>query len=132
ITTTTLNAIRRDEPYHGSTPHWRANLFTEKVRWIAVNARFTHSDGNRNFVFDELAGGALRNSPRNVQTLVFGDGRRPVTTANLTLSIFPLQGLVLTNHTAYNQTKMEGDNSLRTLTNGTLDSTAVNFQFLGI
>jgi hypothetical protein len=30
---TTLASLRRDEPYHGTTPYWRLNLFTEKTSW---------------------------------------------------------------------------------------------------
>ncbi len=132
VTNTTLSGLRRDEPYHGSTPHWRVNLFTETARWFTVNGRFTHSDGNRNFIYDELASGAVRGSARNVQTLVFGNARRPVTSANLSFSILPTDFITISNHTAFSQTKMEGENTLRQLTNNTLDSTVANFQFLGI
>ncbi len=132
ITNTTLSGLRRDEPYHGSTPHWRVNLFTETAKWFTVNGRFTHSNGNRNFIYDELASGAVRGGARNVQTLVFGNARRPVTSANLSFSILPTDFITISNHTAFSQTKMEGDNTLRQLTNNTLDSTIANFQFLGI
>ncbi len=132
VTSTTLTGLRRDQPYHGSTPHWRVNLFTEHPTWFAVNARFTHSAGARDFVFDELASGAIRGGARNVQTLVYGNGRRPVTSANLNLSIFPTKTLTISNHSAFSQTKMEGDNNIRQLTNNTLDSTILNFQYLGI
>jgi len=132
VTNTTLSGLRQDEPYHGSTPHWRVNLFTETARWFTVNGRFTHSDGNRNFIYDELASGAVRGSARNVQTLVFGNARRPVTSANLSFSILPTDFITISNHTAFSQTKMEGENTLRQLTNNTLDSTVANFQFLGI
>jgi hypothetical protein len=132
VTSTTLASLRRDQPYHGATPHWRVNLFTERSRWFTINGRFTHSNGRRNFIHDELASGAIRGGVRNVQTLVFGDARRPVTSANLSFSILPTSTLTLSNHTAYHSTRMDGDNSIRQLTNGTLDSTLVNFQFLGI
>ncbi len=132
VTNTTLGGFRRDQPNHGSTPHWRANLFSDQTRWFTFNARFTHSSGNRNFVFDELASGSLRGSPRNLQTLVFGNARRPVTSANLSFSILPTDRITISNHTAFNNTKMEGDNSIRQITNGSLDSTIANFQFLGI
>jgi len=132
VTNTALNSFRRDQPNHGSTPHWRVNLFSENTKWFTVNARFTHSDGNRNFIFDELASGTVRNGARNVQTLVFGNARRPVTSANLSFSILPTDRITISNHTAFSQIKMEGDNSFRQLNNGTLDSTQTNFQFLGI
>lgn len=132
VTNTTLANLRRDHPYQGSTPHWRVNLFTEAAKWFTVNARLTHSNGNRNFIFDEVANGAVRGGARNVQTLVFGDARRPVTAANLSFSILPTSRVTISNHTAFHQTKMEGDSTIRQLTNGTLDSTVTNFQFLGI
>ncbi len=132
VTNTTLSGLRQDEPYRGSTPHWRVNLFSENTKWFTVNARFTHSDGNRNFIYDEVASGAVRGGARNVQTLVFGNARRPVTSANLSFSILPTDFITISNHTAFSQTKMEGDNTLRQLTNNTLDSTVANFQFLGI
>ncbi len=132
VTNTALTGLRRDQPYHGSTPHWRVNLFTEQTKWFTLNARFTHSDGNRNFIYDEIASGAVRGGARNVQTLVFGNARRPVTSANLSFSILPASFITISNHTAISQTKMEGDNTLRQLTNNTLDATVANFQFLGI
>jgi hypothetical protein len=132
VTNTALNNFRRDQPYHGSTPHWRVNLFSDNTKWFTINGRFTHSNGSRNFLYDELASGALRGTPRNVQTLVVGDARRPVTSANLSFSLLPTDRITISNHTAFHNTKMDGENSIRQITNGTLDSTATNFQFLGI
>lgn len=132
ITNTTLSGLRRDHPIHGSTPHWRVNLFTERQKWFTINGRFTHSAGNRDFIYDELAAGAIRGGTRNVQTLVFGNARRPVTSANLTFSLMPTDRITISNHTAFSQARMEGDNNLRQLTNGSLDLTLLNFQFLGI
>lgn len=132
VTSTTLNGLRRDHPYTGITPHWRLNLFQEIARWYSVNARFTHSKGQRAFFFDELASGTIRGGARNLQTLVAGNARRPVTSANLTLSVFPLRALTLSNHTAFHSTRMEGDNTLQQITNGSLDFLTANFQFLGI
>jgi hypothetical protein len=132
VTTVGLGGYRRDQPYSGSTPHWRLNLFTEKNRYFAVNARFTHSDGQRNFIHDELANATNRGQTRNLQYLVFGDARRPVTNANLTFSLFPTDRITLTNHTAYHSTKMDGDSTLQQFTNNTLDTTVADFQFLGI
>ncbi|WP_155121191.1 hypothetical protein [Bryobacter aggregatus] len=132
VTNTTLSRLRRDEPYHGITPHWRVNLFTEKGKWFAVNGRFTHSAGARHFLYDDFGAGTLRGTTRNVQTLVYGNARRPITSANGSLSLFPTASLSITNSTAYNQTKMDGDNKIRQFTNNSLDSTLLNFQFLGI
>ncbi len=132
VTTVGLNGYRRDQPYSGATPHWRLNLLTEKNRFAAVSARFTHSDGQRNFIHDELANATNRGQTRNLQYLIFGDARRPVTNANLTFSLFPTDRVTLTNHTAYHSTKMDGDSTLQQFTNNTLDTTVADFQFLGI
>ncbi len=130
--TTSLDSFRRDQPYQGSTPHWRVNLFTERSTRYSLNGRFTHSAGRRNFLFDELATGAVRSDARNLQTIVFGDARRPLTSAHLTASLFATDRITLTNHTGFHHTRMEGDNTLRQLTNGSLDFTFLNFQFLGV
>ena len=51
---TTLTSFRRGEPYHGTSPYWRANLSTETRGWFAANGRFAYTAGRRGF----LAGGA--------------------------------------------------------------------------
>lgn len=132
VTAVALNGYRRDQPYTGSTPHWRLNLLTDKNKFFAVSARFTHSNGQRNFIHDELANTVNRGQTRNLQYLLFGDARRPVTSANLTFSLFPTDRITLTNHTAYHSTKMDGNSSLQQFTNTTLDTTVADFQFLGI
>lgn len=131
-TATTLNGLRRTQPWSGATPHWRFHLAGERSRLFHLSSRFTHSAGRRNFVFDELAVGAIRGLDRFQQTLVSGDARRPVTTAHLTLSLFPTENITVTHHAGYHDTRMEGDSTLRQLTNSTLDFTTLQFQFLGI
>ncbi|HYO80738.1 MAG TPA: hypothetical protein VES20_05000 [Bryobacteraceae bacterium] len=128
-----LDLLRRDEPYHGSTGTWRGNLLYEKSKAWSANARVTHADTNRNFIFDESASGADRFGPvRNRQILVFGDGRRPVTTGGLTLSFFPRDTVTVTNYTSFHNLRMEGSGSYRELDNGTLDVAQRNFGLLGI
>lgn len=128
----TVNSFQRAEPYHGNTPSWRLALFREANDWFAVNARFTYSGGRRDFVMDESLFGQNRFGPSDRQILVFGDARRPVTTANLTFSLFPSAAVTFTNHTAFHHTRMEGDASYQELDNRTLVSNFLNFQFLGI
>jgi hypothetical protein len=128
----TLTSFSRVEPYHGRAPGWRVGLLRDK-KWYAANARFTYTGGERSFIQDERAIGTDRlASARNRQVLLFGSGRRPVTTANLNLSLFPNDRITISNHSAYHQTRMEGDGSYRELNNATLDLELVNFQFLGI
>lgn len=128
-----LDQYRRAEPYHGSTPNWRINLFRDANRWIGINGRFTHASGRRNFIQDESAFGTDRfGALRNRQILIFGTGRRPVTTGSLTLNVFPATRLTLTNHTALHNVRMEGDNSYREVNNLSLGALILNFQYLGI
>ncbi|MDX2149294.1 MAG: hypothetical protein SFV54_01060 [Bryobacteraceae bacterium] len=126
-----LDAFRRDEPYHGNTPSWRVALFRETESWLALNARFTWSSGERNFIFDESATGVDRFA-RNRQILIGGQARRPVATANLTASLFPATSLTVTNHTGYHHTRIEGDSFLRQFDNASLSDDFLAFQFLGV
>jgi hypothetical protein len=127
-----LDTFHRVEPYHGRAPGWRLGLLRER-KFYSANVRFTYTGGERNFIHDERAMGTDRfGSARNRQILVFGDGRRPVTTTNLTLSFFPTEKITIANHSAYHHTRMEGDASYRELNNATLGLDLVHFRFLGI
>jgi hypothetical protein len=127
-----VTSFSRVEPYHGRAPGWRVGLLRDRG-WYSANARFTYSGGERSFIQDERAIGTDRlASARNRQILLFGTGRRPVTTATLTLSLFPNDKLTITNHSAYHQVRMEGDGRYQELNNATLGFELVNFQFLGI
>lgn len=129
----TLTFLSRDEPMHGTTPYWRAHLRAEGPAGLAVQGRFTHSSGSRDFVFDESARGTDRfGSDRNRQILLAGRGRRPVTTGYLTASIHPAGAWTLTNQFAFHSTKMEGGARYAELNNGTAGLALVSFQFLGI
>jgi hypothetical protein len=132
ITVAGLDRLQRAHPYAGSTPHWRLNLFTEKFSWVSLNARFTHSEGRRGFLFDEVLGGTNRGIARNQQTLIAGEARRPVTSANLNVNLFARPWLHIANHTAYHSTKMDGEARLRQLINGEANPQIAAFQFLGI
>ncbi len=129
---TALEALRRDEPYRGSSPYWRLNLRAEG-RVFAANARFAYTAGRRRFVFDESAAGIDRlGATRNRQILLSGAGRRPVAAGSLTLSVAPGSRLRVASHTAFHHTRMEGDSSFREVNNLTLGSALIFFQFLGI
>lgn len=130
---TTLDLLRRDEPVHGRTPYWRAHLQAEASKSFTVQARFTHSDGQRNFVYDEFASGTDRlGSARNRQILLSGAGKRPVTTGYLTLIWRPSEQWTVTNQTGYHNTRMDGQGSYAELNNGSDRLTLVSFQNLGI
>lgn len=127
-----ISALKRSEPYRGSSPYWRAALIAGRKLW-AASGRFSYTEGRRRFFFDELAAGAGRfGAAQNRQILVAGDGRRPVSTGNLTLSLFPVSRLTVSNHTAFHHTRMEGDSVYRELNNGTAFDDLLHFQYLGI
>ncbi|MBM3725103.1 MAG: hypothetical protein FJW40_06735 [Acidobacteria bacterium] len=128
-----LTSLRRNEPYHGSTPSWRLNLLNERARVFYVNARYNYSAGRRAFTFDDSAIGSDRSNPaRTRQLQFFGDARRPVSNANLTLAFTGVRRLTLTNHTGFHHTRMEGDGNYREINNASLDTELIHFQFLGI
>ncbi len=130
---TTLASYSAKDPIQGLTPSFRLNLFRERGEHWAFNGRFTYSAGRRDYAFDESAVGVDRfGGARNLQTLVSGNARRPVTTGAATLSLFPHPRFTLTNHTAFHSTRMEGDSLYQQLINGSLDSAVIHFQYLGI
>lgn len=130
---TTLTQFSRNQPYHGNTPSWRVALSRESRRWFAVNARFNYSAGQRDFILDELAAGqGAFTEAHNREVLVRGNGRRPVTSANVTLSIFPASRVTITNHTSYYQIRMEGNSLFQQLDSGTRSDGVTAFDFLGI
>jgi hypothetical protein len=128
----TLDQFQRTEPYRGSSPYWRLNLTKQAKVWALV-ARYSYAGSRRNFFFDETAVGASRfGTGQNVQTLITGNGSRPMSTGNLTLSFFPGTKLTITNQTSFYNTRMNGNNSYVQVNNATLASQVINFQFLGI
>jgi len=129
---TTLTQFTRAEPYHGQTPGWLVNLFTER-RWFALNGRFTYAGGERNFILNESAMGTDRfQNNQNRQVLVSGDARRPVTTADASLSLFATSKLTLVNNSAFANTRIDGNNFFQQFNNSTQSGSVLNFQFLGI
>lgn len=129
---TALTALARAEPYHGSTGGWRAGIARDG-KLFAVTGRFTNSGTRRNFIHDERAIGIDRfGSARNRQILLFGTGRRPITTANLTLTLLPRSKVSLINHTGFHSTRMEGDGTYSEFNNATLGIELARFRFLGI
>jgi hypothetical protein len=129
----TLSLIRRNEPLRGRTPYWRAHLQAETANVFTVQGKFTHSEGQRNFVYDDFAVGTDRlGGARNRQILLSGTGSRPVTTGYLTLIWRPTTKWTLTNQTAYHNTRMNGQGRYSELNNGDAGLSLVSFQDLGI
>lgn len=130
---TTLARFNRTEPYEGSTPFWRFNLLHERKSWYSVGARFSYAGSRRSFTLDELAAGTDRlGINRTRQVIVAGSGRRPVSSGSLTLSLFPSDKVTVTNHTAFHQVQMDGDNLYREVNNSTQGLGIFRFGYLGI
>lgn len=129
---TTLTSFTRSEPYHGNSPYWRVALFREGKSWYAVNGRFTYTAGSRGFVLDESAYGTARFGVDNRQVLTYGTARRPMATGNLTVSVFPLKKLTITNQTSYYSLRIDGNSYYQVVDNATLSIQLANFQYLGI
>ncbi len=130
---TTLTSFSAKEPISGTTPSFRLNLFRDKSERWGVNGRFSWSGGRRDFTFDESAVGTSRfGADRNRQVVVSGDAVRPVTTGNLTLSLFPTSTLTITNHTGFHSTRMEGNSIYSEVNNGSALPETINFNYLGI
>lgn len=128
---TVLQRLTALEPIRGSAPSWQGMLFRES-KWYAVNGRFGHVSGRRNFVLDESLVGTDRFGIFNRQLAVSGNARRPVSVGNLNLSLMPSDRLTLTNHFSFHQTRMDGDSTYREISNINGDFTELRFQYLGI
>ncbi|MCC6590886.1 MAG: hypothetical protein IT168_29620 [Bryobacterales bacterium] len=130
---TTLSQSQRTEPYSGSTPFWRFNLLHDRKSWYSVGARFYYAGSRRTFTYDELSSGTDRlGNSRARQILVAGSGRRPLSYGTLTLSLFPSDRVTITNHTAFQQVQMDGDNLYREINNSTQGLSIFRFNYLGI
>ena len=129
---TTLSSFQRTEPYHGTSPYWRGAIFAEHKRY-AINGRLNYTGGQRAFVMDESAFGTNRfGQSAALQTLTSGIAQRPVTSGNLTLSLFPTQKLTVTNQTTVNNIRIDGDSVFEQFNNATQSVNFLAFEFLGI
>ncbi len=128
-----LRSFRRDEPYHGTTPFSRAVLVSEPVPWLTLNLRGSYAITRRDFVLDEFAAGVDRfGADRARQIVVFGTGRRPVATANLTVNLLSAESVTIANHTAFHHSRMEGDHVYNETVNNAPGFTSLPFEYLGI
>lgn len=127
----TLSGFRRDEPYHGNTPIWRANL-RKQTQLYSANARFTYAGGRRRFTLDELALGTARFTGFNRQVIVTGDANRPVSSGDLSLSLYPTARLTLNHNTSFHSTRISGDSAYREITDGFRSDALFFFNYLGV
>ena len=127
-----LNTFFRPQPYHGTSPYWRAALF-RNTRLINVNGRFTYTNGQRAFVTNQIGIGLNQlGVAANQQILTFGDARRPVITGNASVSFFPAAKLSIVNQTSFYSIKTDGNSAYLQFNNANQASNLVYFQYLGI
>ncbi|MBK9168331.1 MAG: hypothetical protein IPM24_12795 [Bryobacterales bacterium] len=129
---TALDRFARAEPYRGATPVWRA-LVRAESDWVAASGRVTYAGGRRDFVLDESAFGTDRfGAAANRQIVVGGNARRPVTSADASVTVFPSRRLNFTQSASYHNTRIDGDSAFREILNGTAGGDLLFFRFLGI
>ena len=127
-----LKGFQSSQPYRGRTPGWMGDLIGE-FHWIVLHARATYAGGTGNFAQNEIATGTDRfTNAQNQQITVTGDGNRPVTTGDFSITLFPSSRLSVVNNVSAANTRMDGDNFFSQFTGGTFSFASVNFQFLGI
>jgi hypothetical protein len=127
-----LSSFQRQEPYHGTSPYWRAGLFTER-KYFSANGRFTYTSGQRGFVMDETALGIARfGAALDRQIVTAGNARRPVLTTDLTLSFFPTSRMTIVNHTAVSNVRIDGNSTYAEFDNASQALSYLAFEFLGI
>jgi hypothetical protein len=129
----TLTSFQSTQPIHGTSPYWRVGLFREGKKLWAVNGRFTYVAGKNAFALNEMSAGTdFRATPTQLQVVTFGNAERPALTANLTLSLFPTDHIVLTNQTSFANIRMVGDSYFTEIQNGSVLSPTLPFEYLGI
>lgn len=129
---TGLTSLQRAEPYHGNSPYWRVAIFAER-KLVNVNGRFTYTSGQRAFVLDESSSGPDRfGAAQNRQIVTYGNGRRPVATGNLNVTLMPTDKLTVTNSTSVYNVRTSGDSYFTQFDNATRSTELQYFNYLGI
>ena len=126
-----LTQFTRVNPYHGSSPGWFGDLFTNRKHW-GLNARMTYVGGHGDFALDELALSADRLGAATQQILIAGNAQRPELAGDLGLSLYPTDKLTVVNNTSVHDTRIVGDSNFIELNNATGASASVNFEYLAI
>lgn len=131
-TNTVLNLFGRAQPYHGTSPYWRAALF-RNTSLFNINGRFTYTGGQRAFIDNESAIGINRfGAAANQQILSFGDARRPVTTGDLSASFYPNSSLSVVEHASFYDIRTDGTSAYLQFDNATQLADFLFYQYLGI
>ncbi|MDE3196666.1 MAG: hypothetical protein KGN84_10000 [Acidobacteriota bacterium] len=122
--------FNRSAPYRGQTPGWMGNL-TGEFKWVAINARATYAGGRGDFIQNDSATGLDRfGNMQNQQIVVTGNGDRPVTTGDFSVTLFPVDRFSIVNNTSVANIRMSGNNAFAELSNGTPLFNSTDFQLL--
>ena len=119
-------------PYHGTSPYWRVGIFTDR-KWFSVNGRFTYTGSHRDYV-NELSGLPYGVTPAvgGLQFVTLGSADRPAATGNVSISLLLGPNFTITNSTALNNIRTEGNSEFIQLNDGTGQFVTQDFQYLGI
>lgn len=129
---TTLSLFNRVQPYHGTSPYWRGTLF-RNTNLLNINARFTYTSGERAFVTNETAFGTNQFGALTDQQIVtLGNASRPVTTGNVTLTLFPTQQLSITEQFSVYNIRTAGNSAYVQYNDATETSDVLYYQYLGV
>lgn len=127
-----LNLFARNQPYHGTSPYWRAALFRNS-RLFSFNGRFTYTAGERAFVTNETALGVNQfGAAANQQILTFGSARRPVATGNASLTFSPSERFSLTEAVSFYNVRTDGNSAYLQFNNALQSADFLYYQYLGI
>jgi len=128
-----LASFTRSNPYHGSSPGWFGDLFTNRKHW-GLNARMTYVGGQGDFALDELASGVTAGpgAAAMQQILISGNAQRPELAGDLSLSLYPTDRLTVVNNTSVHNTRIVGESNFTEFDNGTGQSASVNFEYMGV
>jgi len=128
----TPGSFSRTEPYHGTSPYWRAGLFYERG-WFAINGRFSYTAGQRGYLLDEsTVGFNFSGAAANRQVEAYGTAQRPVAAGNLTISAQPASKLTIVNQTSTYNVRTEGSSAYAEFDNSNQAVQYAFFEYLGI
>lgn len=132
-----ITSLNEAQPYHGITPGWLGNLFTER-RWFHVNGRVTYSGGRRNSLVNEYYTGGAGGFPGSGtagqlnEVVVYGTAKRPVLMGDGSITVLATKKLTFVENNSYSSLRMDGNDTYTQYSGATGQLATVNFQYLGI
>jgi hypothetical protein len=120
-----VESLDRAEPIHGNTPFTSVVIRTENEHRVGFHGRFTYASGSRNAILGE---NLIATDPANTisslrQTFVVGDADRKQGSGDFTVTLLPSDKWTITNTTAANNTRINGQSAF-------VEATIVTSQFL--